>query len=388
MVNRIALAGSLIALALLAGCGGSGLASTPEATAQAATQTLGLLPSNPRYFSAPDGKPLLLVGDYCDSAFLDRKSEYDFRGFFDTLHASGLNFARLWVWTGCEYFPPEFEGRNYIPCLRTGPGLARDGLPKWDLSRFDRAFFQRLQQVCAEARKRGLYLQLTLFDAWNIKHAQLWELHAFHRDNNVNGVDGDPRQTGTGTDGEQGFCSLGNPGVLTYQQQFVLRVIHAVNGFDNILFEIANENYYSADWELELCRYLHQIETRLPRRHLVMPLDLPNHDYGGIKTWTLRDLHANLLQARQLGQPEIFDTDGIGNPSVEGVRRGFWTVFVSGGHVSYMDGSFQTSSEWGNDPRTGETRQVPDVTGGAVTRLTAPDNNDWALWLRSAMSGE
>jgi hypothetical protein len=38
-----------------------------------------------------------------------------------------------------------------------------------------------------------------------IKHPQLWELHAMQRDNNINGVDGDPRNTRTGTDGQQGL---------------------------------------------------------------------------------------------------------------------------------------------------------------------------------------
>jgi len=164
----------------------------------------------------------------------------------------------------------------------------------------------------------------------------------------VNGV---PRRTEKGTDGEQGFCSMGNPGVLEAQKRFIEHVVAAVNGFDNILFEIANENYYSAEWELELCRYIHDLESRLPRRHLVMPLDLPNHDFGGIKTWKLPDLHANLLKARQVRRPLIFDTDGIGTPVDDVARGAFWTAFCSGGHISYLDDSLQPGTEWKGDER-------------------------------------
>lgn len=72
-----------------------------------------------------------------------------------------------------------------------------------------------------------------------------------------------------------------------------------------------------------------------------MPLDLPNHDYGGIKTWDLQRLRANLLKARALNQPLIFDTDGIGCPDDATVRKAAWTAFVSGGHISYLDDSLQ-----------------------------------------------
>ncbi len=331
-------AGSLLLLALVA-------------SLRAETETVGLLPSSPHYFSAPDGSPLLLVGDYTWGTFSDREPEYDYATMFDTLKSHGLNFARVWLWWGCEFFPQEIGRRNFIPCPRPGPGAARDGLPKWDLSRFDDGFFTRLTEVCTAARERGIVLQLTLFDAWNIKHTELWEVHPFHRDNNINGVDGDPGDTATGTDGRQGFCSLGNPAAMDAQRRFVDRVVRAVNDFDNILLEIANENYYSAEWELELCRYIHQLEADLPRQHLVMPLDLPNHDYGGIKTWDIDKLHLGLMKARELGQPLLLDTDGIGTPERDRGRRAFWTAFVGGGHVSYLDESLQPGVEFGGDPR-------------------------------------
>jgi len=79
-------------------------------------------------------------------------------------------------------------------------------------------------------------------------------------------VDGDPANTGVGTDGKQGFCSMGNPKVMEFQKAYIKKVVDTSNGFDNIYYEIANENYYSTEWELALCDYIHEIERAMPRK--------------------------------------------------------------------------------------------------------------------------
>jgi hypothetical protein len=329
--------------------------------------SLGISRAHSGYFRDRDGAPVVLIGDYTWGTFSD--VDYDFKAMFDTLKTNGLNFARVWVWWGCEEFPEPINRLHVEPYLRTGPGNANDGKPKYDLTRFNPAFFERLRDVCRAAQERGIFLQLTLFDAWMIKHPHLWRLHAYHRDNNVNSVDGDPRNTGRGTDGEQGFCSLGNPKVLEAQKAFIRKVVDAVNEFDNVFFEIANENYYNANWERHLCEFIHEYEKGKPKQHLVMPLDLPNHDYGGIKTWDLQRLHQNLLKARALKQPLIFDTDGIGNPDDATVRKAAWTAFVSGGHVNYLDDSLQIGTEHKGDFK-GSRRAALRQQLGYLARFT------------------
>jgi len=334
--------------------------------------SLAVYARNPHDFQDAKGRPVVLIGDYTWGTFSD--VEYDYRAMFDTLKACGLNFARAWVWwgneTGFDQVPPQNYHRvNIVPFQRTGPGSANDGRPKYDLTRFNPAFFKRLQDVCRAARQRGIFLQLTLMDAWMIKHPHLWKLHACHRDNNVNGVDGDPKETGRGTDGEKGFCSMGNPKVLEVQKAFIRKVLDAVNRFDNILFEIANENYYNPEWEKHLCEFIHQYEKDKPKHHLAMPLDLPNHDYGGIKTWDLEALHANLLKARALSQPLIFDTDGIGSPEDAVIRKAAWTAFVSGGHVDYLDDSLQPGSGFHGDYK-GSRRAALRQQLGYLARFT------------------
>jgi hypothetical protein len=337
------------------------------------SKALSIYAPNPAYFQSAEGKPVILIGDYQASptgpTAVPIDPNYDYQVFLDTLKASGLNFAKVWIFYGieAEYTSEtpfdDYHRFNLLPYLRVGPGLANDGRPKYDLTQFNPLHFERLAAFCAAARERGIYLHLVLIDAWIFRVPPLWKFHAYNRANNVNGVDGDPKGTGVSTDPEQGACSLGNTQVLEVEKAYLRRTVDAVNDFDNILFEVANENYYNLRWELTVAAFVHEYEKSKPRQHLVMPLDLPDHDCGGPsydatarndhsktwKTWDLSQLHARLLAARDLKQPLIFDSDGIESNDNPVQRKAFWTTFASGGHVNYTDYSFQP--EIGGDER-------------------------------------
>jgi hypothetical protein len=312
-------------------------------------------PDCPHYFQQPDGKPVVLIGDYTWGTFSD--VDYDYKALFDRLKANGLNFARVWLWWGCEQFPPPDDKPHVEPFLRLGPGTANDGRPKYDLTRFNPAFFDRLRDLCVAAQRRGLFLQLITMDAWMLKHPELWKLHAMQCDNNINGVDGDPRNTGTGTDGHQGFCSVGNPKALAFQQAYLRKVVDAVNGCENVLIEVANENYYSAQWERHLCEFVRELERAKPRQHVLMPLDLLSHS-SVVQNWDPRAIHAALLAKQALHQPLIFDTDWTINPKDDEVRQAMWTAILSGGHFNYMDDSLDYRAKPAPDKRAALHRQI------------------------------
>ncbi len=324
-------------------------------TSASAAHTLRIHPDYPHYFQSPTSQPLLLIGDYTWGTFSD--VDFDYQAQFDALKAGGLNFARVWLWWGCEQFPPPDDKPHFEPFARPGPGNANDRRPKYDLSQSNPAFFDRLRAFCKEARERRLYLQLITVDAWMLKHAHLWKLHAFHRDNNINGVDGDPRNTGTGTDGEQGFCSLGNPKALEFQKAYLRKLVETVNEFDHLLIEIANENYYSAQWERRLCEFIRECERAKPRQHVLMPLDLLSHS-SVVQKWDPKIIHAALLEKRALRQPLIFDTDWIINNNDDEVRRAMWTAVLSGAHFNYMDDSLEFRAQPVADKRAPLHRQI------------------------------
>jgi len=328
------------AMALSVCCTSCGFTQQREATGDtgakgSVSKAISAHPANPYYFQDAKGNPVWVAGD-STGAFSTYK--YDYVSSFDTLKAHGLNFMRVWVCKGREC-GPDGDIVFHVAYQRTGPGKALDGRPKFDLTKFDPAFFKRLKAVCQAAKDRGIFLQLILLDAWNIKRKDRFNLNVCNIENNINGVDADINNDGDAID-EGEYCSLTNKKVLEVQKAFIKKVIDEVNHFDNIIFEIANENYYSKEWELALCDYVKECEKDKPVKHLVMPQDLPNHDYQNIKTWNISRLHSELIKARNLKQPLIWCTDGIGVPDDDAsVRKAIWTVFTSGGHADILDGS-------------------------------------------------
>jgi len=347
---------SSAALAMLICAGAMQAAATPGSTG-----ALAPLKSNPYYFQDAKGKPVWVAGD-STGAF--SSYEFDYATCFDTLKANGLNFCRTWVCKGREC-SPDGKVTFYLAYQRPGPGIAKDGKPKCDLTKFNPAFFERLKAVCQAAKDRGIYLHLILLDAWNIKNKAPFGVNVYNLENNINGVDADVNKDGDAKDPGE-FCSLTNTGVLNVQKAFIKKVIDEVNHFDNIIFEIANENYYSKEWELYLCDYVKLCEKGKPVKHMVMPKDLPHHDYADIKTWNLPKLHAELLKARNLKQPLIWCTDGIGEPDDSTVRKAVWTVFTSGGHADYLDSSL---SELGKNPTRPEMRAQYGYVAAFVKKL-------------------
>ena len=370
--HRTAYAVSWVILAAVgAACGGrEGQARTPSSRSPApAAGALSILKSNPHYFEDPQGRPIILIGDYTWGAFSDL--DYDYRAFLDSQKARGLNQCRLWIWWGAEQFPEEtkYVGRSHIePYLRPGPGTASDGKPKYDLTRFNEKFFDRLRDLCSAARERGIFLQLITFDAWMLKHEHLWKLHAYHRDNNVNGVDGDPNGTGKGIDGKAGFCSMGNPKSMEFQKAYIRKLVDAVNEFENVYFEIANENYYSREWELHLCDFIHEYEKGKSRRHLTMPRDLPSHS-DVVQKWDPAIVHRDILKKRELRQPLLFDTDWTINQKDDEVRRATWSAVLSGGHFSYMDDSLEQFRLVPNQDKRAELHRQIDHLAAFVKQI-------------------
>ena len=71
--------------------------------------------------------------------------------------------------------------------------MALDGKPKFDLTQFDPAYFDRLRTRVQAARQRGIYVSVMLFEGWGLQFGPgAWEDHPFNPQNNVNGIDGDP----------------------------------------------------------------------------------------------------------------------------------------------------------------------------------------------------
>lgn len=140
-----------------------------------------------------------------------------------------------------------------LPYKRTGPGLARDGKPKFDLHQWNETSFQRLRERVRAVGDRGIYACVMLFNGWETDHrnkklhmGNAWLGHPLNRDNNISGIDGNP----SGNDSGREIYTLEVPDVTRLQERFVQKMIENLNDCDNVIFEICNEGHAeSGPWQ-------------------------------------------------------------------------------------------------------------------------------------------
>jgi hypothetical protein len=204
----------------------------------------------------------------------DPPPAFDFRGYLDFLEQHHHNFIRLWRWELVSWNTAanqEKESRIHFaaphPWARTGSDKALDGKPKFDLKTFDQAYFTRLRSRVEEANRRGIYVSIMLFEGWGLQFVpDGWKGHPFHLANNANGIDAGLNQDGKGL----AIFTLANPEITRLQEAYVRKVIDTVNDFDNVLYEISNENHPpSTEWQYHFIRFVHDCEKIKPKQHPV-----------------------------------------------------------------------------------------------------------------------
>jgi hypothetical protein len=234
-------------------------------------------PANPRYFTDDTGRAIYLTGSHTWANLQEIKLEgdpdFDYEAFLDMLQSHHHNFMRLWQW-GHPEMAPWTEEKVYfspLPFARTGPGIAQDGHPKFNLDQWNEAYFERLRARVIEAGARGIYVSVMFFEGWCLKWAypgsDPWLSHPYNLNNNINGVNGDPNG-----DGKADIFSLETPEVLTYQRKFIRKVVDTLNDLDHVLFEILNEipnEERALQWHYQMIDYVHVYEKSKPKQHPV-----------------------------------------------------------------------------------------------------------------------
>lgn len=227
-------------------------------------------PNNGRYFTDDSGRAIYLTGSHLgwelqDDAW-DKKITFDFGGYLELLARHGHNLIRLWCveHTRTDKSPVDVVATP-MPFARTGPGHALDGRPKFDLTRFDQAYFQRLRERTLAARQRGIYVMIMLFQGWSHRiskksGANPWFGNVYNQANNINGIDGD-RADGRGVSSH----TLSDPALLAIQTAYVRKVVDTVHDLDNVLYEISNESLGSIEWHQQMAGVIARHEHR--QRH-------------------------------------------------------------------------------------------------------------------------
>ena len=348
----------VLILALAAAGVGFALGSSRGQAATGAKRTgpLRVLESNPRYFTDGSGRAVYLTGSHVWWNLLGdrtwraaclpiRPKPFDYSAYLDRLVRYDHNFFRLWTFELTRW--RECDGTNVSvapqPWLRTGPGNARDGLPRFDLTRLNPHYFVRLRRRVAMAGKRKLYVSVMLFEGWNQQFAALpWRgaAHPFRAGNNVNGIDADRNRDGLVTE----VHTLGDPRILAAQERYVRRVVDTVNRYDNVLYEIANESgAFSTAWQYHMIRVVQRHEARKAKQH---PVGMTYQNPHGANS-TLFSSPAGWVSPAG-GRPFLYDppvadgrrvsiSDTDHHCGICGDRHFPWTQFTRGHNPIFMD---------------------------------------------------
>jgi hypothetical protein len=336
----------------------------PRLAGAAATGPLRSHPENPRYFTdgtrTPDGSfnAVYLTGSHTwnnmvDLGRSDPPERFDFEAYLDFLEQHHHNFIRLWAWDSTRWDTRANGalGKDFIhnagplPWLRTGPGNALDGKPKFDLTKFDAAYFERLRSRVKAAGDRGIYVSVMLFEGWGLFHGNrrdgtedgwAWRSHPFNPANNINSA------KVQGADALSGRVhTLDNPEVNKLQAAYVSKVVDTLNDLDNLLYEVLNEGG-EKDWNWWVIQTIHEHQRTKRKQHVV-----GNTGHGAERLPSMLASPAEWISpGRADGFAEeppawnehkvsVLDTDHIWG--VGGSAAWVWKSFLRGHNPIFMD---------------------------------------------------
>ena len=308
---------------------------------------------NPRYFTDAGGRAIYLTGSHTWtnrqswSGISDSDSSYTH--YLGIVSDKGHNFIRLWVWEQAAWAPWTSEKLRFypLPYVRSGPGVGRDGDPKFDLTRFNDRYFERVRSRVAAAREHGIYVSVMLFQGWSIESkpnqpGNPWSGHPFNRDNNINGIDGDANADGQGRE----VHTLQNREVVRLQEAYVRKMLETLNDLDNVLWEISNESdAASVAWQYHMIEYVKRLEAGMPKQHPVgMTSPFPHGEnralFRGPADWISPngnppDNYETDPPAADGRKVIIVDTDHLWG--VGGDRGWVWKSFTRGLSPIFMD---------------------------------------------------
>jgi hypothetical protein len=230
------------------------ITSSGQGTIASAAGPLVVCEANPRYFTVAsdtslDRKVVYLIGSHIWNNFhdglgpgtncIDAPEQNDYGAYLAFLKDHGHNFIRLWRW---EQFQSQAAGGGFHLCmtpqpwLRTGPGLAKDDKPKFDLSRFNQSYFDRLRDCVIAAGNQGIYVAVMLFDGFGLHLCPApdnIEGHPFHAANNIN-------QISVASINDYQVLPL-DPHIQALQEAYMRKVVDTTAHLPHVLYEVANE---------------------------------------------------------------------------------------------------------------------------------------------------
>jgi hypothetical protein len=190
-----------------------------------------------------------------------------------------------------------------------------------------------------------------LFQGWSIdkkpdRPGNPWLGHPFHRENNINGIDGDLN----GNEQGEEVHTLLIPRVTALQEAYVRKVVDTLNHLNNVLWEISNESHGgSTDWQYHMINYVKSYEAQKSKQHPVgMTFQWPNGSNSQLfespADWISPRADGDIIEDQPPDNRKIIiaDTDHVQNVG-EG-SSWVWKSFLKGLNPIYMDYSLVSDS--------------------------------------------
>jgi hypothetical protein len=309
-------------------------------------QPIRLHPDNPHYYEFR-GKPFLVVTSAEHYGALIN-ADFNYKRYLDAMAASDMRMTRFF--TGLYRELPDSFGiagntlapapeRFVTPYQRTGS--------KWDLTKWDQQYWNRLKDLVRTASERGIITQVVLFCTYY--NDSMWKASPLHPANNVNQTPDVPRTE---------VLTMKHPELLKHQDALVRRIVTELNGFDNVTYEICNEPYVQGvtlDWQRHVAQLIRDTEKGLPNQHLIAQ-NIANHWQAveepdpNVSILHFHYARPPVTVAMNYGLNRLigFDETGFDGTHDSVYRIQAWDfILAGGGHYDHLDYSFTAGHEDG-----------------------------------------
>ena len=336
-------------------------------------EPIRLHPSNPHYFLFNNLPTVLITSAEHYGAVVNK--DFNYVAYLEELKSYQLNYTRIYPGVLFEPMGKFIEGNTLgpkpasliVPWARSNkPGYLVCG-NKFDLDRWDTAYFQRLRDFITEAGKRGIVVEICFF---NSQYSDTWPLSPLYYENNIQGVGkGDYLTAQTMKDRD----------LVQRMDQYVSKITQEVNPFDNVILEICDEpslftaHAEAGPWVSHFIEVIQAAERALPKKHMIAqevegpfqgPIDLSGNpgislivgqyvqeggsdQMGGMKALDKEYHHNKAIELNETAYyPAWYKGDRVAASRVEA-----WEFMVGGGAgFNHLNGRYTVADPAGKTP--------------------------------------
>ncbi len=351
----LAAAGLFVLTQSLACGGGDGSSGAASRTGRRPLTASG----NPNYFQDADGHVLVLNGSHTWNNLQDwgegSPQIFDFNAYVGFLRAHDHNLTLLWRTELPKFcgFPSTDGSAPMIsvsphPWKRTGPGNATDGGLKFDLTRFDDGYFNRLRSRVQALNSSGIYTGVYLFTGeWLNVYRCSVDGYPFTGANNINGIDDGYTH---GVNGIRSMTMTSPDAISAIQDAYVEKVIDTLNDLPNVLWAVSEEAPGNSTWWHDhQISHIRSYEASKPFLHPIgFPVPASADDSvitNSDADWIAPARHISPTSSCGHGNPackvSINDSDhsyfGMWWDDAQRNRNYAWQNFLGGSQVLFMD---------------------------------------------------